>query len=225
MDDSLAAPRKASVLIVDDDPAACRTLAALMEGEGHAVRCASNGHTALRLASEELPDVVLLDVRLPDVDGIEMCRRLKREAGTRGVPVILLSALEDARDKVAGFAAGAVDYLVKPFQAEEVLARTHTHVALHRLQRNLGQLVDERTAAVQAAKAQLERHVEAVNRTEEELRERLQFETLLADLSARFVNLPIDQIDHEMGDALRRLGELIKVDIAGFWQVVSKEPL
>ena len=105
-----------------------------MEGEGHAVRCASNGQTALRLAREELPDVVLLDVCLPAADGFEVCRRLKEDASAKPVPVIFRGALEETPEKTQGFAAGGADYLTKPFDVAEALVRARTRVALHRLQ-------------------------------------------------------------------------------------------
>jgi DNA-binding response OmpR family regulator len=133
MDSAPSKSMKGSILIVDDDLSARQTLSALMESEGYEVRCAPSGQTALLFAHEEPPDLVLLDIRLPDVDGLQICRRLKGDAGTRGVPVISLGALEEAEDNVKGFAAGAVDYIAKPFQAEEVLARVRTHVALYRL--------------------------------------------------------------------------------------------
>jgi DNA-binding response OmpR family regulator len=118
-------------------------------------------------AREEPPELILLDVRLPDVDGFEVCRLLKEGAGTRGIPVIFLSALENAMDKVKGFAAGAADYITKPFHAEEVLARVQTHVALCRLQSDLQRRVEEQTTTLRAANAQLVQSIEALNRSEE----------------------------------------------------------
>ncbi len=216
---------KGSLLIVDDDLSSRQALSELMEAEGYEVRCAPSGQTALLFAAEEPPDLVLLDIRLPDVDGFEVCRRLKEGTGDRAIPVIFLSALEDAKDKVKGFAVGGADYITKPFHAEEVLARVQTHVALYRLQGDLGRRVEEQTAELRAANALLAQTNEALNRSEEALKDRLQFETLLADLSAQFVNLPADQIDHQVGDAQRRLCEFIDVDIAALWQIVARDPL
>jgi len=102
MDSPQIPPGKGSILIVDDDLSARQTLTALMEAEGYEVRCALGGQSALLFAGEEPPDLILLDVRLPDGNGFEVCRRLKTGEGTRGVPVIFLSALEDAEDKVVG---------------------------------------------------------------------------------------------------------------------------
>ena len=224
MDDSLIAPRKGSVLIVDDDPVVCRTLAALMEGEGHAVRCASNGQTALRLASEELPDVVLLDVRLPDADGFEVCRSLKEDASAQPVPVIFLGALEETAEKTRGFAAGGADYITKPFDVAEALARVRTHVALRRLQGDVMRQVEEQTAALRAANTQLSQSLEDLNRSEESLQERLQFETLLSDLSSKFVSVVTDELDQEIEDAQRRVCEFLDLDLSSLWQGVADSP-
>lgn len=133
MDRPQAKTGNGNILIVDDDLSTRQTLSALLEGEGYEIRCAPSGQTALLFAGEEPPDLVLLDVRLPDVDGFEVCRQLKEDAGTHAVPVIFLTALEEAKGKVEGFAAGGADYIAKPFHAEEVVARIRTHVALYRL--------------------------------------------------------------------------------------------
>jgi formate hydrogenlyase transcriptional activator len=201
---------KGSILIVDGDLSARRTLSALMEAEGYKVRCAPSGQTALMYAGEEPPELILLDVRLPDIDGFEVCRRLKEGAGTRAVPVIFLIALEGVENKVEGFAAGAADYITKPSHAEEVLARVRTHVALYRLQSDLGRRVEKKTAAMRAP--------------EGDLQDRLDFETLLSDLSAKFVNVPADQLDSEIETAQRRVCELLGVDLSALWQWSDERP-
>jgi len=128
---------KDNILIVDDDLSARQTLSALMEREGYEVRCAPSGQTALMFAQEEAPDLILLDIRLPDVDGFQVCQRLKENRRTCDTPVIFISALEEMEDKIKGFVAGGVDYITKPFQVEEVLARVETHLALRRLQKQI----------------------------------------------------------------------------------------
>jgi len=148
MDSPQTKTGKGSILIVDDDQSACQALSQLLGREGYEVRCAPSGQTALTLAREEPPELILLDVRLPDVDGFEVCRRLKEETGTRGVPVIFLSAPEDAQDKGKGFAAGGADCIPRPFHGEEVLARVRTHLTLYRLQSDLERRVEERTVAL-----------------------------------------------------------------------------
>ena len=222
MDNPQIKTGKGSILIVDDDLSARQTLSALMEGEGYEVRCAPSGSTALMFAHEEPPEVILLDVRLPDVDGFEVCRRLKENTGTCGTPVIFLSALEEATDKVKGFEAGGADYITKPFHAEEVLARVRTHVALYRLQSGLQRRVEAGTLRV--ANAQLAQSIDALNRSEGTLKERLQFETLLTDLSVQFVSVPADQVDRKIEDAQRRVCELLGLDLSALWQWSVETP-
>jgi phosphoserine phosphatase RsbU/P len=126
-----------SILIVDDNPANLRLLSHLLTGHGYNVRAVTGGERALASAELHPPDLVLLDIRMPEIDGFEVCRRLKGNAKTLAAPVLFISALDDIGDKVSAFAAGGVDYITKPFQMEEVLARVETHLALRRLQRSL----------------------------------------------------------------------------------------
>jgi len=126
-----------SILIVDDTPASLRLLARMLAGQGYQVRPAPDGALALAAAQAEPPDLILLDIRMPEMDGYEVCARLKADSVTRDVPVIFISALDEIHDKVRAFASGGVDYVTKPFQLEEVLARVQAHLALRRLQRQL----------------------------------------------------------------------------------------
>ena len=121
---------KGDLLIVDDDLSALQTLGALLTREGYEVRSAPNGQTALMFAKEDPPELILLDIRLPDMDGFQVCQRLKEDPQTSSSPVIFISALEETEDKIKGFTAGAVDYVTKPFQGEELLARVDTHLTL-----------------------------------------------------------------------------------------------
>ncbi len=124
---------KGSILIVDDDLASLRAIYAILADQGYKVRGAPDGLTALMVIDTELPELILLDVVMPEMDGFEVCRRLKSESRTRNIPIMFLSASEEIEDKVKGFELGGVDYIPKPFQAEEVLARVRTHIDLHRL--------------------------------------------------------------------------------------------
>lgn len=125
------------VLIVEDTPNAMKLLSAVLSGAGYAVRQAASGELALWSAQFKLPELVLLDITMPVMDGFEVCRRLKGDPKTANVPVIFLSALDAIEDKVLGFKLGAVDYIAKPYQPEEVLARVRTHITLARLQKEL----------------------------------------------------------------------------------------
>jgi DNA-binding response OmpR family regulator len=131
------------VLVVDDTPENVTLLAQLLRGAGHRVRVASSGTAALRQAHKLVPELVLLDVRMPDLDGYEVCRRLKADPATSDVPVLFLSALDGETDKTQGFEVGGVDYVVKPFFEREVLARVDTHLQLHRLRQSLARQNDE----------------------------------------------------------------------------------
>ncbi|MET0321288.1 MAG: EAL domain-containing protein [Duganella sp.] len=144
---------KGEVLIVEDTPASLKLLSDLLTDAGYYVRQAPNGELALWTAQSRPPELILLDIRMPGIDGFEVCRRLKASPELRQVPVIFLSAQHDTDDKVRGFALGAVDFIAKPFQAEEILARTDAHVRLGRAQHALAreratleQRVAERTA-------------------------------------------------------------------------------
>lgn len=124
----------ASVLVVDDTIENLRLLSDLLGEQGYDVRAVTSGRQALQAVEHDLPELILLDVTMPDMDGFEVCRRLKATDRAKDVPVIFLTALVDTADKLRAFNAGGVDYVTKPFQFEEVLARVKTHVALRRAQ-------------------------------------------------------------------------------------------
>ncbi len=129
----------ARILVVDDNPDNIRLLFDLFSGAGLRVLVAQNGADALELARENPPDIILLDVMMPDMDGYETCRRLKAHPACRPVPVIFLTSLSDSEYKLRGFAAGGVDYITKPFRREEVMARVAIHLRLFRLQEDLAE--------------------------------------------------------------------------------------
>jgi DNA-binding NtrC family response regulator len=125
------------ILIVDDTPANLDVLCQLLEGEGYRVLAVPNGEVAIRLAAEVRPDLILLDVVMPEIDGFETCRQLKQSAATSAVPVIFISARDEVDSLVQGFKAGGVDYITKPFRADEVIIRVGTHLKINRLTRQL----------------------------------------------------------------------------------------
>lgn len=133
------------ILAVDDTPAALKLLTELLQAEGYEVRSAINGELALHSAISNPPELILLDVRMPVMDGFEVCRRLKAQPETRDVPIIFVSALSETNDKVNGFELGAVDFVTKPYHREELLMRVQTHLEITRLRNRLESLVDERT--------------------------------------------------------------------------------
>ncbi|MDN5870545.1 MAG: sigma-54-dependent Fis family transcriptional regulator [Nitrococcus sp.] len=124
---------KPVILLVDDTPANLNVLCDLLDGSGFEVRVAEDGASAVEQVSYARPDLILLDVRMPGMDGFETCRILQERVATRDIPIIFMTALTDTADKIKGFQCGAVDYITKPFQHEEVLARVATHIKLQNL--------------------------------------------------------------------------------------------
>lgn len=149
-------PQGAEVMIVEDTSASLELLCELLTRAGYAVRPAPEGRMALRSAQAKAPELILLDIRMPDIDGYEVCRRLKNDPRTCDIPVIFLSALRDEEDTLLGFKLGAVDFIAKPYRPEEVLARVRTHVELRRLQAGLEERVRERTAQLLATQSDLQ---------------------------------------------------------------------
>jgi putative two-component system response regulator len=123
---------QSNIMVVDDQPANLKLLEDLLTQQGHSVRSFPRGRLALEAAARNLPDLILLDINMPEMSGFEVCKRLKADAKLAGIPVLFLSALQETRDKVNAFRSGGVDYITKPFQLEEVRARVETHLALHR---------------------------------------------------------------------------------------------
>lgn len=128
---------KASILIVDDTPANLRLLSQMLSEQGYHVRPVPDGSLALAAVRAAPPDLILLDIRMPEMDGYQVCEHLKADSRVQDIPVIFISALDATQDKVRAFQAGGVDYVTKPFQAAEVLARVETHLALRELQKQL----------------------------------------------------------------------------------------
>jgi len=144
-----------SILIVDDTSESLRLLTGILAAEGYHVRSADSGKLALASAFLHPPELILLDICMPEIDGYEVCKRLKEHEATRDVPVIFISAASEVDDRVAGLDLGAVDYITKPFHREELAARVRTHLDLARLRSRLDKLVLERTADLHAAVEQL----------------------------------------------------------------------
>jgi signal transduction histidine kinase len=139
MDCHLSAQSEADILIVDDTLDNIRFLSTLLVEQGYNVRKALNGRMALTAVKTLLPDLILLDINMPEMNGYDVCRRLKDDEKTRSIPIIFLSALDDVLDKVKAFEIGAVDYITKPFQFEEVLVRIRTQLTICQLQNQLKQ--------------------------------------------------------------------------------------
>jgi sigma-B regulation protein RsbU (phosphoserine phosphatase) len=128
---------KSDILIVDDTPANLQLLSKILSEQGYRVRPVPNGSMALSVAQVEPPDLILLDIRMPEMDGYTVCEHLKADEKTSDTPIIFISALDATQEKVRAFRVGGLDYITKPFQVEEVLARVETHLALRKLQTQL----------------------------------------------------------------------------------------
>jgi DNA-binding response OmpR family regulator len=151
-----------NIIAVDDNPANLKLLEGMLRQQGYQVRSFPRGRLALAAAAENPPELILLDINMPEMNGYEVCERLKANGKLARIPVIFLSALGEAGDKVKAFQAGGVDYITKPFQLEEVQARVQTHIEMQRLQRalqsqndHLGELVELRTGELAHANARL----------------------------------------------------------------------
>jgi diguanylate cyclase (GGDEF)-like protein/PAS domain S-box-containing protein len=182
-----ASPALPQILVVDDTPTNLGLLVDHLEDRGYEVLVALGGQEALDRLRYAQPDLILLDVMMPGMDGFETCRRLKADAQTRDIPVIFMTALTDLDSKVSAFAAGGVDYVTKPFQIEELIARVRTHIAL----RKAGVELLEQKMSLQAEVEA--RHLVEASLRDSELRHRRLFETagdgiLVIDCDARTVH-------------------------------------
>jgi len=178
---------KNDIMIVDDNPANLKLLEDMLLAPGHQVRSFPLGRLALAAAKKHTPDLILLDINMPEMNGYEVCDRLKATSELSHIPVIFLSALTKTKDKVNGFRCGAVDYISKPFEFEEVHARVETHLQLHNLRR--------------ALKLDIERLEEAVAARTRELAEANQQLTILDCAKSDFLHL----ISHEFRTPLNGL--------------------
>lgn len=185
---------RSDIIIVDDNPANLKLLEDMLRQQGHEVRSFPLGRLALTAASRNPPDLILLDINMPEMNGYQVCDQLKSSETLSGIPVIFLSALNETEDKVKAFRSGAVDYISKPFQFEEVHARVETHLKLHQAQR-----------ALQRHNERLEEAVAARTRELAEANLRL---TILDRSKSDFLHL----ISHELRTPLNGLvgvGEVI----------------
>jgi|GEM_PF-643620 len=141
------------ILIVDDEVANLKLLSQILSQHGYQVRPAERPQLAIDSAINQPPALILLDVKMPGMDGFEVCRRLRQDKRTHDVPVIFISALHETKDKVRGFEVGGMDFITKPFQEEEVLVRVRTHIELRNMQLNLEELVARRSAELANSEA------------------------------------------------------------------------
>ncbi len=147
------------ILVVEDTPASLLILKHILTTNGYLVRTASCGLSALQLVEDKAPDLILLDVIMPDIDGFEVCRRLKADDNFKGIPVLFISAMGETSEKVRGFEAGGLDFITKPFNTLEVLARVKLHLTLNELTLRLEQKVEERTMQLMEVNLKLQEEI------------------------------------------------------------------
>ncbi len=159
------------ILVVEDDLEALGQITRILMAEGYDVRPADSGQLALTSAWIMSPQLIVLDIRMPDIDGFEVCRRLQASEKTRGIPIIFVTAVHEMEERVEGLALGAVDFVSKPFRREELLARVRTHLELGRLRADLEKQVAERTSELRVANNRLQEQLVELRLTEQALRE------------------------------------------------------
>jgi DNA-binding response OmpR family regulator len=155
---------KGIILVVDDTPVNLKLLVATLTADGYHVLAADSGELALASVAACLPELILLDIRMPGLNGFEVCRRLREKDESRDIPVVFISASEESTERVEGLRLGAVDFINKPFHREELLARVQTHLELRRLRVRLEQQAD----SLRQANEQLQSDITARKRTEAE---------------------------------------------------------
>ena len=192
----------ADVFVVDDNPNNLDLLVGILREHGYGARMANDGRRALAVVRAHRPELILLDIKMADMDGYEVCRELKADPTTRDIPVIFISALDDVFDKVKAFKTGGVDYITKPFQAEEVVARVENQLQISRLRRKL-----------EARERELEqRNAELLTKNEELLRSR-ELRAAREEYSRRFIEFQEHdrkRIASELHDSLSQSIVIIK---------------
>jgi signal transduction histidine kinase/DNA-binding response OmpR family regulator len=194
------------ILIVDDNPETLALLGHILDERGYRVRPAPNGRHALKSVAARLPDLILLDVKMPGMDGYEVCRRLKSKEKSRHVPVIFISAYGETAKKVEGFQVGGVDYISKPFDREEVLARVGAHLRLRDLSERLEQEVKQRTVELVLTNQQLRQQIAERQRVEDVLSWEAQVNQAAAELSRKLLSpASVDDISYLILEHAKRL--------------------
>ena len=197
---------KANILIVDDTPANLQLLSDILFLRGYLARTVSSGQMAIVSIQSACPDLILLDIMMPEMSGFEVCRQLKADERTRHIPIIFISALEDVGEKMRAFELGGVDYITKPFQPGEVIARIETHLTLRSIQHRL-----------QEKNKQLEQEIAERKHVETVLQQRNDELLLLNRLSHLFSSSL--ELEHLLEIALKEVQRLLDVDSTSFWLI------
>jgi PAS domain S-box-containing protein len=195
----------AQILVVDDTEVDLEMLKHILLSHGYKVRSASSGTSALKSVALDKPELILLDVKMPDMGGYEVCRCLKSDTKNSGIPVIFMSALDTYEDRVEGFQAGCVDYITKPFQPVEVLARVATHLLLRRLQRKL-----ETQSALLVKEINERTQVESQLRRSEE-----KYRRIYENIQDVYYEVDLDGIIQELSPSIERISKYARDELIG----------
>lgn len=194
---------KGNLLVVDDTRANLRLLVDVLTKQGYRVRAAPNGRLALATIATDPPDLVLLDISMPDMDGYEVCQRMKADPTMAGIPIIFISAMNELVDKVKAFSMGGVDYITKPFQLAEVIARVETHMTIQQLQESLRHKVKD----LEQANAELDAYARTVAH---DLKNPLSNMVLSMDLIKRYLKDDVSKVeqivDRSMDSSYKMIG-------------------
>ncbi|RUT09617.1 transcriptional regulator [Dulcicalothrix desertica PCC 7102] len=177
-----------TILIVDDHPSNLQVLFALLESYGFRVLAVQNGENALKIANSILPDLILLDILMPGIDGFEVCRLLKAKSETQHIPVIFLTALSETVNKVKGFEMGGIDYVTKPIEHRELLARIQTHLTLKKMSFSLA-CQNEKLQQEVYARTRVERQQALVGKITEKIRDSLDETQILQTVTEELVKV------------------------------------
>lgn len=201
MIDDQMSQAKANILVVDDTPANLRLLVGILAEQGYTVRPARDGFQALSIAQKVPVDLILLDIMMPEMNGYEVCSQLKTDDELKNIPVIFISAINDVLDKVKAFGVGGVDYITKPFQVEEVLARVETHLALQHFRKSL-----------EVKNEELAKTLHQLNATQDELIQSAKMAALgqLVASVAHEINTPLGAIRSSVSNISKFLNQSLK---------------
>ena len=200
-----------TILIVDNDPTGLRGLSEYLKNSGIQVPIATHAEAALEAISHVVPDIILLDVMMPGVDGFDLAARLKASEDSRDIPIIFVTALANAPDKVRGFEVGAVDYITKPIHVEEAAARINTHLTIHNLQKEL----EERNAQLVRINDELTREI-AEHRQAEETLQRRNRDLVLLNQAGLVFNSTLD-LEQVLVKVLETIRDLLQILDGSIW--------
>lgn len=209
-----------SIVVVDDTPANLRLLSGMLSGSGYHVRPAPSGALALSAIEAMLPDLVLLDINMPEMDGYEVCRRLKANPHSADIPIIFISALNEVEDKVKAFEMGGVDYITKPFQFQEVLARVQTHLSLRQAREDLRGLVEQNKMLVREAYHRVSNNMQVIKSLLSLQTKRLKDPQLIAVLRESQERIETMTLIHRR---LYQAGEARQLDFAAYLRDLVRE--